>query len=73
MFTVEIKINGSLIGHIYARNVKDVGLDECEYAYEYYEPESRGLTKGKVRHRRKDGIRPLVGMILGDVGVKKES
>jgi hypothetical protein len=30
MFTVEIKINGSLVGHIYGRNV---GYNEAEHDY----------------------------------------
>lgn len=72
MFTVEIKINGTMLGHIYGRNlqVQEGGLDR--YEYEYYEPEIPKLRCGTVLHGRKNGIRKLVKIILDDVD-KKES
>ena len=70
MFTIEIKINGAMIGHIYGRNVKDMGNGQNEYDYEYYEPEQRNLKKGTVSHARSDGIRKLVNKILTDIDNK---
>lgn len=71
MFTFEIRINGSLIGHIYGHNesrTDDEGRDE--YSYEYYETGTRKLIKGTVFHRRVEGIRPLVTKILTDVDTR---
>lgn len=68
MFTFEIRINGSLIGHIYGHNesrTDDEGRDE--YSYEYYGVESRRVRKGTVFHHRRSGIRKLVTLILQDV------
>lgn len=70
MFSVEIKVNSQLVGHIYCRNVGSVSTDledKCEYKYRYYEPESGDLFKGDVIHRRPDGIRNLVNKIINDV------
>lgn len=71
MFTFEIRINGSLIGHIYGHN-EDQYDDEgrTEYSYEYYDVETRTQTKGTVFHHRKEGIRKLVKLILEDVDEK---
>jgi hypothetical protein len=66
MFTVEIRINGSLIGHVYGRNKGDNNDGTSSYEYEYYEPEQRKVKKGKVDHRRMDGAVPLVVKILSD-------
>jgi hypothetical protein len=67
MFTVEIKVNGSLIGHIYGRNMSGDKDGKCWYNYEYYEPETRHVMKGTVPHKREDGIRALVTTILNHV------
>lgn len=67
MFTVEIKINGSLIGHIYGHNEGDLPNGESKYRYEYYETESRKVVNGNVTHKRHHGIRQLVNAILTDV------
>lgn len=67
MFTIEIKINGTMIGHIYGRNlcVQENGLSL--YDYEYYEPEIPKLQRGTISHCREQGIRKLVKLILSDV------
>lgn len=71
MFTVEIKINGSLIGHIYGHNEGDSPDGKGDkYRYEYYEPETREVRNGNVVHRRSDGIRKLVAAILNDAEPK---
>jgi len=69
MFSVELRVNGSLIGHIYGRNVTQQSSrkEEDEYAYEYYEPEQALLIKGRVSHSRPNGLRRLVQLILNDV------
>ncbi len=70
MLSVELKVNGVMVGHIYARNItsteKLVGLNL--YHCEYYRPETRKVSKGKVSHNREDGIEILVGKILTLVG-----
>lgn len=70
MFNVEIRVNGTMIGHIYGRNItpatkQGVGLDL--YTWEYYKPESRTVVKGVVSHDRDAGIEKLVGKILLEV------
>ena len=66
MFTFEIRINGSLIAHIYGHNEGSTPKGD-RYRYEYYETESRKLVTGEVTHRRERGIRPLVAAILNDI------
>ena len=71
MFTFEIRINGTLIGHIYGHNEDRYDKEgRTEYAYEYYDVETRKQIKGKVFHHRKDGIRKLVKLILEDTDRK---
>jgi len=65
MFTVEIKINGSLISHIYGHNEGDTA-NGCKYRYEFYEVETRKVTNGFVVHPRQDGITELIKIILKD-------
>jgi len=67
MFSVELKINGSMISHIYGKNVKDDGSGYYLYDYEYYQPETRGLKTGSLRHKRDAGLARLVRDILTDV------
>lgn len=68
MFSVEIKINGSLIAHIYGHNtMKFNDRGETLYDYELYEVNSkRGLRKGFVNHRREDGIFELIKKICAE-------
>lgn len=70
MFTVEVRINGSLISHIYGHNEgpSPTGkFQEDVYTYELYEVESRNVRNGQVTHYRPNGINALIGMILSDV------
>jgi hypothetical protein len=66
MFTIEIKINGSMIGHIYGHNegLAPEGKGETVYRWEYYRTESRELQNGTALHKRGDGIEALVCKIL---------
>ena len=73
MFTFEIKINGSLIAHIYGHNEGRRNAEgETEYRYEYYETENPKLTVGTVHHDPQKGIRPLIVEILQDVPLRKD-
>ena len=69
MFTVELRVNGTLINHIYGRKVTDnftvpKGDNRDRYMFELYAPESREVQKGTVLHDRDSGIRELVRAIL---------
>jgi len=73
MFTFEIKINGSLIAHIYGHNEGRYNEEgETEYRYEYYETERPKLTTGTVFHDTEKGIRPLIVEILQDVPLRND-
>jgi len=67
MFTVEIRINGAMIAHIYGRNIAPLPNGKTRYEYEYYEAETHKVQNGCVEHLREDGIVPLVSSILDDV------
>ena len=71
MLSVELKINGMLIYHIYARNVSSKDFGECNYLYEFYEIESREVKNGEVSHFRQDGLSKLVAKILEDMETRK--
>ncbi len=69
MLTTEIKVNGTLIGHIYARNIGSVSTIDpstCQYEYEIYYV-GRNMTKtGQISHDRGDGFEGLIWEILKD-------
>ena len=69
MFTVELRINGVMVGHVYGTNKGPVpyGKGETKYDYEYYEPDGDGVVRGSVMHKREDGLRHLVKLILDDI------
>jgi hypothetical protein len=67
MFTVEIRINGTQIGHIYGQNMSVEGVENCEYNYEYYETGTGNIVSGTVHHNLKDKIRILITKILDEV------
>ena len=71
MITVEIRINGALIGHIYAVNERGASDGLCEYRYEYYEPDRGGLVTGKVKHERTKGAAELVKKLAANI-VRRE-
>lgn len=74
MLTVEIKVNGALIGHVYAVNEgKKISgrtlfpiTGECAYRWEHYRPDA-GVCTGRLKHRREDGAEALVSKILAAV------
>jgi hypothetical protein len=69
MFTIEIKINGAMIGHISGVNkgLDPEGKGESIYEVDYYKTESRQLAKGTIRHFRGNGIEHLVCLILEEL------
>lgn len=69
MFSVEIKINGSMIAHIYGHNtMKFNDSGETIYDYELYEVNSKkGLREGFVAHKRGEGIFELIKKICAKV------
>jgi len=71
MFTAEIKINGTLIGHVYGRNLDETKNGRDHYTFEYYAPENPGdVVTGKVWHKYDDGMRKLLIKILQEVEKK---
>lgn len=66
MFTIEIRINGSQIGHIYGHNTGPKNDGNCKYEYEYYETETGKVVSGNVAHSQDDKIRRLIVKILED-------
>jgi len=75
MFTVEIRINGNLISHIYGHNeeIDNLKNDLYKYSYRFYNAETGKLISGNINHKRDSGINKLVTLILNDVekGKKK--
>lgn len=73
MFTVELKINGMLIGVIYghnegaARDPDDASFydpDLCLYTYSYFHCSDGRTVKGTITHRRSEGLEILASRIL---------
>jgi len=72
MLTVEMKVNGTLVHHIYAQNVEYVG--DGAYMYDYtscipvplkdIEP---AIKTGSVVHKRDEGMAVLVNTIIKDL------
>jgi hypothetical protein len=65
MFTVEIKINGNLITHIYGYNAQDLPKPgTCSYEVDVYKVASRKLEKFHIIHARENDIEVLIEKIL---------
>jgi len=65
MFTLEIKINGTMVGHIYGHNESAKNCNgETRYYFEYCKPETRKIYHGDIFHKREDGIEKLISKIL---------
>ena len=75
MFTVEIKINGTLIKLIKGQNIDSLycktlnvdDFDTYEYVYTSFDIDKEQIESGNVIHKRKDGIFVLVKKILEDL------
>ncbi len=72
MFTVETRINGMLINHIYGHNEGNIGMGLCKYTYEFYDVENHNLKKGSVEHNRQNGINALIATIIEDMNKKEK-
>ena len=64
MLTIEMKVNGTIIGQMYAHNKGyiDDGFDLCEYDYNCYllnEGHNAELCTGVVTHKRSEGFAEL--------------
>lgn len=68
MFTVEVRVNGVMVAHVYGVNTGEADGDRHIYRYELYETGNAlngiSVRSGTVRHRRQDGILALVRGIL---------
>ena len=69
MFSVDIKINGVLIAHLYGQNrgyADYLRSEDSSYKYEYHVINKRGtpVVYGNLTHNRADGIEILVHKIL---------
>ena len=73
MITTEIKINGNLIGYLYAHNVGAVNIASSyldhlyNYEYKYYVIGKDEVVTGKVQHKRSTGAERLISIILKDI------
>lgn len=68
MLTAEIRVNTTLIGHLYIVNE---GLfitkpEFTQYRYEYYEPDKNIIT-GKVIHKRSEGALTLIETVIKNI------
>ena len=72
MFTVEIKINGSMIAHIYGVNKGELPNGKTRYEYDYYDVEKRHTETAVINFQREDGIRKLIAAILSNNKAKTE-
>ena len=76
MFSVETRINGILISHVYGKNITHTLLDHKEegdvYSYTYTETETGYSCSGTILHKRKDGLTQLVSTIMLDVLKKQD-
>ena len=67
MFTVEIKVNGNLIAHVYGRRLGAVEKRNV-YEFEYYKVgDEPAITKGAVTRNYEDGMGKLLMKILREV------
>ena len=70
MITAEIKINGTLLGHLYAYNTgikSELDTDVYRYNYEYYKVGEGKVTIGSITHSRADGAEKLISLLMGEI------
>ena len=77
MIEATLRVNGALIGQLYARNITEFGLGDNpdaipnKYLVEYYEPES-GVVGRMVTHNRPDGAAKLMALAFSAIVEKKK-
>ena len=69
MLTIEYKVNGTLIGQIYAHNkgYVDAGSDVCNYDWHCYSMSLRGvgtIVSGDTTHSRAEGFEVLAAKLF---------
>lgn len=73
MFTVEIKINGALIGALYGHNEGTIsgnfGEDLCKYRFSYWVPETGRIINGTHAHVREAGMLALVQDLINKITI----
>jgi len=75
MLSVEIRVNGEMIVHVYGRRLcgsDDYSDEPCLYSYRLYRPSPGVVRDGTVLHTRSGGAEVLVRKILEDVNVESE-
>ena len=75
MLTIELRVNGALIGHAQLINQGYLkGLDDtCEYEYHAWLTEGKGnILRGRLKHKRSDGAFELVRKLTEDMNKKKQ-
>lgn len=73
MFSVEIRINGNLVSHLYGQNMIDIDDDKkCRYRYVYHRVDKLDSTEGNVSHKHDDGIEKLLQIVLKDMEKRKD-
>lgn len=71
MLTVELRVNGMLVSHLYIRRAKTDG-DTSTYSVEAYRPSDGVIWRGEVEHDRELGAEVLVHRALGAVIALRE-
>lgn len=67
MFSVELRINSILIGHLYGHNLSDRTEEGDLYEWRYYHATDGEVREGEIRFPY-GRLEPLVAAILGEVG-----
>ena len=68
MITAEIKINGTMLGHLYIVRDKPIVKHTLpvSYTFEYYEI-SKGVSGGSVMHKPVDGALRLLRTVIDKI------
>lgn len=66
MFTIELRVNSTLVGHVYGKRIKENG-ERRQYEYEYYEPEASEIAKHTIWSSKDAPLAVLVRDILTQV------
>lgn len=72
MISMDLRVNGILIGHIYCHNEGSIHMDNIldlhQYYWEYHEiGKHKKVQHGHVRHRRNEGAIKLFSIIIKDI------
>lgn len=65
--SVEFKINGNLVGHIYYHNEEYVNESDCLYSYEYHSWPNGSRIQGEVIHTRSHGLEVLIKALISEI------